>query len=114
MKLKEFINLYKPFELEVKKDEDKILDYQLEKYFVLDDIKIEKGKEIIFYGLYKHKKSGEIIKIKIDTIEENNKHNYRNFNNDDAVKDVIARKIPLQVGEEGVEFELLGGNNETK
>jgi len=110
MTLTEFINLYKPFELKVDDKKDKIKDYQLEKYFDLDEIKIDKeNKPITFYALYRHKKSEEIIRIKIDEVEEAKVHTYKNFDDSDAIKDVKARKIPLSVDEDGVEFELLGG-----
>ena len=112
MKLFEILNLYKTFELGIivkgKDTPNKIKGYQLEKYFIVDDIKIEKNKGIQFYLLYKHTKSGEVIRLKGLYVKENEKFLYKQFSNNEMIEHVLKNKeLPHQQRDVEFDYELM-------
>jgi ribosomal protein S8 len=113
-KLTEFIDLTKSFEKKASKnkydilsnikDKDYIKSWQLERYFGLEDIKINKKKDgsAEINVLYKHKKSKEIINILWEIIKSEEMGIYKMFTNEEFIKHIVGtEKMPHDV--DGIE-----------
>jgi hypothetical protein len=100
MKLKEALNLYKPFEIELE-DKGKINGTQLSKYFdtenvdfILKEIPVDEIQVILFY---EHKKTGKIIEINWYTMNNSEiaqEQNYKRFTN--KTENSIFKRLKLK------------------